>query len=230
LTKAFGRRNAEQQIAVDHISFKLENSTIYGLIGHNGAGKTTTMEMLCGLLSCDCGTIEIHNKNLFENLHELQSCIGYCPQQDMLFAYLTVEEQLEFYARVRSKNEPSSSLDPVARRMLWSWLREHKTNRTLLISSHLLDEVEELCDSVIILDAGKIRAQGTILDLKQQYRTSGDRLHLTTIPSYVPKEWIIDENSHYVQIPNRKELIQLLEYLEKDKIQYSLVNVTLDDI
>ncbi|CAF3499909.1 unnamed protein product [Rotaria socialis] len=282
LTKTFGGRNAEQQTAVDHISFKLENSTIYGLIGHNGAGKTTTMEMLCGLLSCDCGTIEIHNKDLFENLHELQSCIGYCPQHDMLFAYLTVEEQLEFYACVRSKSnnidhkqikellsmmnmspynqqlchtlsggmqrklsilcsfvgqvdvivldEPSSSLDPVARRMLWSWLREHKTNRTLLISSHLLDEVEELCDSVIILDAGKIRAQGTILDLKQQYRTSGDRLHLATMPSYVPKEWIIDENSHYIQIPNRKELIQLLEHLENDKIQYSLVNVTLDDI
>ncbi|CAF4249763.1 unnamed protein product [Rotaria sp. Silwood2] len=282
LTKSYGRYNAEQQIAVDHISFKLENSTIYGLIGHNGAGKTTTMEMICGLLSCDCGTIEIHDKNLFENLSELQSCIGYCPQQDMLFPYLTVQEQLEFYACIRSNginidhnqieellammnmnkynqqlchtlsggmqrklsilcafvgqvnvivlDEPSSSLDPVARRILWSWLREHKINRTLLISSHLLDEVEELCDSVIILDSGKIRTQGTILDLKQQYGPSGDRLNLNIIPSYIPKEWIIDENNHCIQIPNRKQLIQVLENLEKDNIQYSLVNVTLDDI
>ncbi|CAF3465007.1 unnamed protein product [Rotaria sp. Silwood1] len=282
LTKSYGQYNAERQIAVDHISFKLENSTIYGLIGHNGAGKTTTMEMLCGLLSCDCGTIEIHDKNLFENLSELQSCIGYCPQQDMLFSYLTVQEQLEFYAYIRSNSnninykqieelltmmnmnqynqqlchtlsggmqrklsilcafvgqvnviildEPSSSLDPVARRILWSWLREHKINRTLLISSHLLDEVEELCDSVIILDSGKIRAQGTILDLKQQYGPSGDQIRLNIIPSYIPKEWIIDENNHYIQIPNRKQLIQLLKNLEKDNIQYSLVNVTLDDI
>ncbi|CAF0738146.1 unnamed protein product [Rotaria sordida] len=282
LTKSYGRYNTEQQIAVDDISFKLENSTIYGLIGHNGAGKTTTMEMICGLLSCDCGTIEIHDKNLFENLNELQSCIGYCPQQDMLFSYLTVQEQLEFYAHVRSNNnqidykqidellammnmnkynqqlchtlsggmqrklsilcafvgpvniivldEPSSSLDPIARRILWSWLREHKTNRTLLISSHLLDEVEELCDSIIILDSGKIRAQGTILDLKQQYGPSNDRLYLNIIPSYIQKEWIIDENNHYIQIPNRKQLILLLENLEKDNIQYSLVNVTLDDI
>jgi ATP-binding cassette subfamily A (ABC1) protein 3 len=103
LTKTFGRHNTERQIAVDHISFQLENSTIHGIIGHNGAGKTTAMEMICGLLPCDCGTIEIHNRNLYENLQELQSCIGYCPQQDMLFSYLTVKEQLEFYACVRSK-------------------------------------------------------------------------------------------------------------------------------
>jgi ABC-type branched-subunit amino acid transport system ATPase component len=105
LTKTYGQYHTEQQIVVDHISFNLTNSTIHALIGHNGAGKTTTMEMICGLLSYDCGTIEIHNKNLFENLHELQSYIGYCPQQDMLFSYLTVQEQLEFYARVRSKGK-----------------------------------------------------------------------------------------------------------------------------
>ncbi|CAF0831884.1 unnamed protein product [Adineta ricciae] len=282
LTKSYGRYGTERQVAVDHISFTLENSTIYGLIGHNGAGKTTTMEMICGLLSCDCGTVEIHNKNLSENLHELQACIGYCPQQDMLFSHLTVREQLEFYARIRSKgntvdnnqieallgmmsmnehdqklchtlsggmqrklsiacafvgqaniivlDEPSASLDPAARRMLWTWLREHKTNRTLLISSHLLDEVEELCDSVIILDAGKIQAQGTILELKQQYGPSGDRLHLDQLPNYIPNEWIIDENNQYVHIPDRQQLITLLKRLEKDNIHYSLMNTTLDDV
>ncbi|CAF1229461.1 unnamed protein product [Rotaria sp. Silwood1] len=282
LTKTYGRFNTEKQLAVDHVSFKLEKSTIYGLIGHNGAGKTTTMEMMCGLLSCDCGTIEIHDKDLHENLTELQKYIGYCPQQDMLFSHLTVKEQLEFYARVRSKehnidysqiqellsmmdmhtysnrlchqlsggmkrklsilcafvgqaniiilDEPSSSLDPVARRTLWSWLREHKTNRTLLISSHLLDEVEELCDSIIILDAGKIRAQGTVLELKQQFGPPGDRLHLDKMPTYIPKEWIINEKSHFIQIPNRKKLIYILEKLEQDNIRYSLENITLDDI
>ena len=127
-------------------------------------------------------------------------------------------------------DEPSSSLDPVARRILWSWLREHKINRTLLISSHLLDEVEELCDSIIILDSGQIRAQGTILDLKQKFGPPGDRIYLDIIPSYIPKEWIINEDNHYIQIPNREELIHLIEQLEKDNIQYSLVNITLDEI
>ncbi|CAF3149244.1 unnamed protein product [Rotaria socialis] len=282
LTKTYGRFNTEQQLAVDHISFKLEKSIIHGLIGHNGAGKTSTMEMMCGLLSCNCGTIEIHNKDLHENLDELKQCIGYCPQQDMLFSHLTVREQLEFYARVRSKgnnvdynqikelltmmdmnqyshrlchalsggmqrklsilcafvgqanviilDEPSSSLDPAARRVLWSWLRENKINRTLLISSHLLDEVEELCDSIIILDAGKIRAQGTVLELKQQFGPPGDRLHLDKIPTYIPTEWIIDKKSQFIQVPNRQQLISLLEKLEQDSIKYSLENVTLDEI
>jgi len=114
--------------------------------------------------------------------------------------------------------------------MLWSWLRKYKSNRTLLISSHLLDEVEELCDSIIILDSGRIRAQGTILELKQQFNPLGDRIYLDVIPSYIPTEWIIDENHHYIQIPNRKQLIQLLEQLENDQIKYSLVNITLDEI
>ena len=282
LTKTYGRFNAEQQLAVDHVTFKLEKSMIHGLIGHNGAGKTTTMEMMCGLLSCDCGTIEIHDQDLYGNLSELQKCIGYCPQQDMLFSHLTVKEQLEFYAHVRSKgnaidsnqinellkmmdmnthsgrlchalsggmqrklsilcafvghanvillDEPSSSLDPAARRVLWSWLRENKANRTLLISSHLLDEVEELCDSVIIMDSGRIRAQGTVLELKRQYGPSGDRLHLGTLPNYVRKEWIVDEQTNLIQIPDRKQLIALLERLERDEIGYSLENITLDDI
>jgi ABC-2 type transport system ATP-binding protein len=127
-------------------------------------------------------------------------------------------------------DEPSSSLDPVARRILWSWLRENKINRTLLISSHLLDEVEELCDSVIILDSGKIRAQGTILELKREFGPSGDRLHLDKIPAYIPKQWIIDEQTHFIQIPDRKQLINLLEKLDRDNIKYSLGNITLDDI
>jgi ABC-type multidrug transport system ATPase subunit len=114
--------------------------------------------------------------------------------------------------------------------MLWSWLREHKANRTLLISSHLLDEVEELCDTVLILDEGKIRAQGTILELKRQFGPPGDRLHLDVIPPYVPTEWIINENARLIQIPNRKQLISLLQKLDEDNIKYSLENITLDDI
>lgn len=114
--------------------------------------------------------------------------------------------------------------------MLWSWLQENKTNRTLLISSHLLDEVEELCDSVIILDSGKIRAQGTVLELKRQFGPPGDRLHLERIPSYVQPDWIIDEQTHLIQIPDRKQFISLLAKLDHDGIKYSLENITLDDI
>lgn len=101
LSKSFAR---DQHLAVDHISFDLEHSTICGLIGPNGSGKTTTIEMLCGILPSDSGMIEMHGKNLYEHRMDLQRTIGYCPQDDMLFAYLTVEEQLHFYARIRTKD------------------------------------------------------------------------------------------------------------------------------
>lgn len=282
LTKSYGNIGSEEQLAVNHISFKLEKSKIYGLIGHNGAGKTTTMEMLCGILPWDSGTIEIHDKDLEENLDELRNRIGYCSQEDILFSFLTVKEQLEFYIRVRNRDstknhltahellrmmdmdeysdrlcrnlsggmkrklsilcafagdaniiildEPSSSLDPVARRALWNWLRENRENRTLLVSSHLLDEVEELCDSIIILDSGVVRAEGTILELKSKFGPPGDRIHVDRIPDYLPKSWIIDEKNLKVQVPDRNSFIDLLERLEKDEIKYSLDNVTLDEI
>lgn len=99
-----------------------------------------------------------------------------------------------------------------------------------MISSHLLDEIEELCDSIIILDSGKVRAQGTILELKKQYGPPGDRLHLDQIPAYIPKQWIVDQDAHSIQVPCRKQLISLLEELERDDIKYSLENITLDDI
>jgi hypothetical protein len=53
---------------------------------------------------------------------------------------------------------------------------------------------------------------------------------LDKIPAYIPKQWIIDEQTHFIQIPDRKQLINLLEKLDRDNIKYSLGNITLDDI
>lgn len=121
-------------------------------------------------------------------------------------------------------------MDPVARQFLRSWLREQKINRTILISSHLLDEIEELCDALIILDAGRICAQGSMVDLKQQYIRSNDRLHLERFPPYLPREWMIDPDNHLIEVPNRKELVPFLERLERDQIRYTLKNTSLEDV
>ncbi len=53
---------------------------------------------------------------------------------------------------------------------------------------------------------------------------------MDVIPRYIPEDWIIDEKSHFIQVPNRKELIGVLDKLERDNIKYSLENITLDDI
>jgi ABC-type transport system involved in cytochrome c biogenesis ATPase subunit len=140
LTKTYGRSKIDRQIAVDHISFTLENSRIYGLIGHNGSGKTTTMEMICGLLSCDCGRIEIHNKNL----NQLQSSIGYCPQQDMLFSYLTVQEQLEFYSYIRSKGTNINNKQ-IQDLLIMMDMNKYKENFCHTLSSGMKRKLSILC-------------------------------------------------------------------------------------
>jgi hypothetical protein len=53
---------------------------------------------------------------------------------------------------------------------------------------------------------------------------------LDQIPTYIPRDWIINEQTHFIQIPNRKQLISLLKKLDRDNIKYSLENITLDDI
>ena len=133
--------------------------------------------------------------------------IGYCPQSSILYDNMTVEEHLEFYARLKkddtnevaqdvlnmmremkivhkadvlSKNlseglkrrlsvgiafignskvvildEPTSGVDPNARKDIWKLITSHKENRTILVSTHYIDEAEMLCDKIIIMHKGK---------------------------------------------------------------------------
>lgn len=78
-------------VAVDDLSFALDERECFGLLGINGAGKTTTFKMLVGDVEPSDGTAYIKNVNLRENLKEFQRNIGYCPQFDALLDNLTGE-------------------------------------------------------------------------------------------------------------------------------------------
>jgi ATP-binding cassette subfamily A (ABC1) protein 3 len=70
------------------------NGQIFALLGHNGAGKTTTISMLTGLINSTGGNAEVFGIDLFEDMHEVRSFLGVCPQHDILFDLLTPEEHL----------------------------------------------------------------------------------------------------------------------------------------
>lgn len=79
-----------------------------GLLGPNGAGKTTLINMLVGLLSPTSGRATIGSHEITSRGKELQRIIGLCPQFDLLYDDLTVEEHLLFYVRLKGyprKNE-----------------------------------------------------------------------------------------------------------------------------
>ena len=84
--------------AVDHVSFEVERGEIFGLLGPNGAGKTTTFRMLCGLLGASGGTLRVAGADLLKAGPSARQRIGYMAQKFSLYAQLTVQENLEFFA------------------------------------------------------------------------------------------------------------------------------------
>jgi ABC-2 type transport system ATP-binding protein len=84
--------------AVDHVSFEVGRGEIFGLLGPNGAGKTTTFRMLCGLLAASSGTLRVAGADLLKAGPSARQRIGYMAQKFSLYASLTVQENLEFFA------------------------------------------------------------------------------------------------------------------------------------
>jgi ABC-2 type transport system ATP-binding protein len=94
------KKSFENVKAVDGISFDVYKNEIFGLVGPDGAGKTTTIRMLCGLLRPDSGTANILGLNLQKQLKYIKKEIGYLSQKFSLYADLTVDENIEFFADI----------------------------------------------------------------------------------------------------------------------------------
>lgn len=107
------------KIAVDNVSFSLEKGTVFGLLGENGAGKTTLISILTGLYSVDYGSALLAGYDTASEMKSIHKSIGICPQHDIHWDDLSIEEHLLFYARLKglSKSEEketvSKSLDDV---------------------------------------------------------------------------------------------------------------------
>lgn len=98
LTKKFG-----EFIAVNNVSLKIKQGSIYGLLGSNGSGKSTTIRMLCGILKPTSGKIYLwQNENITD---ELKLKIGYMSQKFSLYPSLTIKENIKFYANLYGLNE-----------------------------------------------------------------------------------------------------------------------------
>lgn len=96
-------------LAVDHISFKVQTGTIFGLIGPNGAGKSTTIKMLTTLLPITSGKAFIHGHSIIDHPALVRQSIGYVPQLLSADGDLTGYENLmlsaKLYAIARSERQ-----------------------------------------------------------------------------------------------------------------------------
>ncbi len=217
LTKTYGRH-----LAVDDVSFAVEDGQICGLLGPNGAGKSTIMNILTGYLSATSGLVTVAGHPLPEEADAAKACVGYLPEQPPLYPEMTVEEYLLFAAELKgvkradrkeqvrkaahrtglenvmprlirslSKgyrqrvgiaqallgspkliilDEPTVGLDPAQVVEIRKLIRELGKAHTVILSSHILSEVQAVCQQVLILSKGKLAASGTLEEL-----TAGDR-------------------------------------------------------
>jgi len=96
-----GANGRPPKVANKNISFKVKNGELFGLLGPNGAGKTTLIQQLIGIYPPTTGNAWVSGYNLQQQLDLIQLQIGVCPQFDVLWDILTVDEHLLFYARIK---------------------------------------------------------------------------------------------------------------------------------
>ena len=96
LTKYYG-----DFLAVDDLSFEIDEGHVYGFLGPNGAGKSTTMNMITGCLSATEGHVRIDGYDIFEEADQAKRLIGYLPEQPPLYMSETPVEYLTFVGEAK---------------------------------------------------------------------------------------------------------------------------------
>uniref|UniRef100_A0A8C8RKB3 ABC transporter domain-containing protein n=1 Tax=Pelusios castaneus TaxID=367368 RepID=A0A8C8RKB3_9SAUR len=211
------------KVAVNGLSLNFYEGQITSFLGHNGAGKTTTMSILSGLLPPSSGTAYILGRDIRSEMDSIRKTMGMCPQHNVLFDILTVEEHVWFYGRLKglsgkqvkeemkqiiqdvglphkrreqTKNlsggmqrklsvaiafvggsqvvildEPTAGVDPYSRRGIWELLLKYRKGRTVILSTHYMDEADLLGDRIAILSRGRLCCCGSPLFLKTKLGT-----------------------------------------------------------
>ena len=217
LSKRFG-----QVQAVDDLSFRVKEGELFAFLGVNGAGKSTTINILCGQLPKDSGTVTICGTDLDTDASRIKQDLGVVFQNSVLDKDLSVQDNLRSRAALYGINgrtfqkrlaelavlldfqellkhpvgklsggqrrridiarallhrpkilvldEPTTGLDPQTRNLLWQVVGKlrREENLTVFLTTHYMEEAAD-ADYVVILDHGKIAAEGTPLMLKNTY-------------------------------------------------------------
>lgn len=95
------RKVFHKKAAVEDLSLKMYEDQITVLLGHNGAGKTTVMSMLTGMITPTSGTATVNGFDIRTEMDGVRESLGLCPQHNIIFDELTVEEHLYFFSKLK---------------------------------------------------------------------------------------------------------------------------------
>jgi len=218
-------------VAVNDVSFSVDEGQILGLLGPNGAGKSTLMKILTTFIYPSNGTAEVGGYDILENPIKVREMVGYLPENVPLYMDMRVDEYLTFVGNARgifgteldnrfkwlreasgitsvwkhginelSKgyrqrvglaqalihdpkvlilDEPTSGLDPLQIIGIRRLVKELAKEKTIVFSTHILQEVSVLADRIVIINEGKIISQGTKDELAEDAMKY--RCHVLTV-------------------------------------------------
>jgi ABC-2 type transport system ATP-binding protein len=204
-------------VAVDDVTFSVEEGEIFGILGPNGAGKTTTVECLQGLRRADGGALRVLGYDPRTNAGQLRREIGsqlqesalpdrikvwealdlfsslvpsgqpwetvmdawgLSPKRDAKFGNLSGGQQQRLFVALAVVNAPrlvffdemTTGLDPMSRRATWDLVRQVRDQgATVVLVTHFMDEAEELCDRVAVINEKRVVAIDTPGGLVDQF-------------------------------------------------------------
>ena len=94
-------------VTSDHVDMTVMPGELVAIIGGSGAGKSTIMNVLCGYLKPNGGSVYINGNDLYRNFDALKNCFGYVPQSDIVYSNLTLYEMLKYTAELRLPGDTS---------------------------------------------------------------------------------------------------------------------------
>jgi ABC-type multidrug transport system ATPase subunit len=268
------RRHTEPVVAVDNLSLTALRGQIMLLVGANGCGKTTTLAAIAGFHGLSSGHITVDGSG----------GIGICPQKNVLWNSLTVEEHVRIFSRLKTidsklpdtaedmetlialcgltakrqtrakflsggqkrklqlllmligdsrlccVDEATGGLDPLSRRWIWDILLAERGKRTFLLTSHFLDEAEYLADHMVIMSKGKVKAEGSVTELKNTLG-NGYRLQILT-PTTEDRDLATDEKfDRILSLPDSASVLTAIKELEAQGItNYQISGPTIEEI
>lgn len=207
-------KNYGEVQALRGVDFDVPAGSVLGFLGPNGAGKTTAIQILCGYLAADAGSVTVCGLDVAKHALQVKQRIGYLPENNPVYTDMRVEDFLRFAARARglrgagvqqgidrvvvqtglaevyrrgvgqcSKgfrqrvglaqalihdpdllvlDEPTNGLDPLQVVEMRALIRELGQTKTVMITSHVLPEIEALADNVVLIHQGEKVADGPL--------------------------------------------------------------------
>ena len=216
-------KSYKRKLAVDDISFTLQEGEVLGLLGANGVGKSTTLSMIATLIKPDSGSITWEGINIAKSPIAIRKTLGYVPQDIALYENLSGIDNLRFWGRAYDlkgqdlkvainrisdmvaltkdqlkqrvctysggmkrrlnigaallhqpklvvMDEPTVGLDVVSRKGILEAIKNiHKEGTSIIYTGHYLNEVQDLCSHIVIMEQGRILVDGLTSELLHKH-------------------------------------------------------------